>query len=140
MVAGVQSVSGRLVAAHRIYLERDGSGRLEKRFLGPVRGCAIRLGRAGEELAIAEGLETSLSVLQATGIPTWCALSASGLATLELPAPPIAARVVIVADGDRVGLEAAARTGDRFCREGRAVRIARPPAGLDANDLLRGAA
>ncbi len=140
IAAGVQNSAGRLVALHRTFLELDGSQRIDKRMLGPVRGGAVRLARAGEELAVAEGLETALSVQQATGLSTWAALSAPGLAALELPPLPLVSRVVIVADGDRPGLEAAARAGDRWIREGRRVRIARPADGSDANDLLRGAA
>lgn len=129
---------GELVAVHRIYLEPDGTGRIDKRMLGPVRGCAVRFAAVGEELAVAEGVETALSVLEATGLPTWAALSAPGLAALELPPLPIASRVVIVADGDGTGIEAAERAAARWWRAGRCVRIAaRPPAGLDANDVLR---
>jgi hypothetical protein len=46
--------------------------------------------------------------------------------------------VIILADGDTAG-EAAARTSARrWQHQGRRVHIARPPWGLDFNDMLQG--
>ena len=42
-----------------------------------------------------EGVETALSVMEATGLPAWAALSAGGIEGLVLPDLPIAAEVVI---------------------------------------------
>ena len=50
--------------------------------------------------------------------------------------PPEVKTVIIAADGDEPGLKAAEEAAGRFCREGRKVKIARPPAGYDFNDLL----
>jgi DNA primase len=47
---------------------------------------------------------------------------------------------VILADGDEVGEKAAQDSALRWKREGRRVRIARPPRGFDFNDLLLNAA
>ena len=44
--------------------------------------------------------------------------------------------VVICADGDDAGEAAAQAVAQRFLREGREVRIARAPTGMDFNDLL----
>jgi DNA primase len=85
---------------------------------------------------IAEGLETALSAMQATGLATWAALSTSGLRTLELPAN--VRNVVVLADGDEAGEAAAREAARRWNGEGRRVRIARPPRGLDFNDVLAG--
>ena len=102
--------------------------------LGPCRGGAVRLAHADALLMVGEGIETCLSAMQATGYPAWAALSTSGLRTLELPS--IVREVIILADGDAPG-EAAARCGaHRWVGEGRRVRIARPPHGLDFNDLI----
>jgi phage/plasmid primase-like uncharacterized protein len=139
MIGAVQNVTGHLLGVHRTYLEWDGIKRVDKRMLGRVRGGAVRLSSAGEELAVAEGIETALSVLQATGRRTWAALSAAGLIALELPPLPIAASVLIAADHDQVGLEAAQHLAKRLVLEGRRIRIAKPPKpGTDFNDLLRG--
>src|ERR1700722_11224575 len=65
--------------------------------------------------------------MQATGNPAWAALSTSGLRSLDLPKD--FRDVIVLADGDEAG-EAAARDCTLRCkREGRRVRIARPPQG-----------
>jgi DNA primase len=45
-------------------------------------------------------------------------------------------QVVVLADGDDAGEAAALACSRRWQREGRIVRIARPPRGWDFNDLL----
>jgi putative DNA primase/helicase len=65
-------------------------------------------------------------------------LSAGGLQALRLP--PVVRSVIILADGDDAGEAAAACAAQRWLKEGRRVRIARPPRGKDFNDILRGAA
>jgi len=74
--------------------------------------------------------------MQATGLPAWAALSTSGVQALELPDE--VRDVVVLADGDDPGESAALTAARRWRREGRRVRIARPPRGLDFNDLLLG--
>ena len=139
MVAGVQDPDGRVVAVHRTFLSWDGTGkagvREPKMSLGPVAGCAVRLGLAGRELAICEGIESALSFQQATGIVCWAALSVPGVRSLVLPEEISA--VVLGPDGDDPGNRAAVEAAKRFVREGRKVRIARPPHGMDWNDVLR---
>jgi DNA primase len=46
--------------------------------------------------------------------------------------------VIILADGDDAGATAALESGLRWKREGRRVRTARPPHGMDFNDMLLG--
>ena len=104
--------------------------------LGICRGGAVRLAAESDELGISEGIESGLSVQQATGLPVWAALSTSGLTGLVMPAR--VRRIVILADGDEPGEKAAQMAAARWCDEGREVRIARPPKGADFNDLLAG--
>jgi len=59
---------------------------------------------------------------------------------LILPPRPLASTVIIAADADPVGMQAAQDAAVRFVREGRRVRIAAPPTGTDFNDILQGAA
>ena len=87
---------------------------------------------------VGEGIETSLAAMQATGHPAWAALSTSGLRSLDLPHD--VRDVIVLADGDEAGEAAARDCAQRWKRQGRRVRIARPPQGLDFNDLLRGRA
>jgi hypothetical protein len=130
------------LAIHRTFLARDGSGKApvdpQKMMLGPCRGGAVRLAMAGEVLMVGEGIETSLAAMQATGYPAWAALSTSGLLALDLP--PGVRDVIVLADGDEAGKSAARNAALRWKREGRRVRIAHPPEGMDFNDMLLGQA
>jgi phage/plasmid primase-like uncharacterized protein len=140
MVAAVTRwPSQEVVGVHRTFIEANGSGKAlvtqQKMMLGPCAGGAVRLTAATEELVLAEGIETALSVWQVTGKPTWACLSTSGLEAVILP--PDVRMVLIAADGDQRGEEAALKAADRFVAEGRRAKIARPPWGMDFNDLLR---
>jgi hypothetical protein len=131
-------VDGKLLGIHRTFLARDGGGKApvdpQKMMLGSCRGGAIRLAVPGDVLMVGEGIETCLAAMQATGHPAWAALSTSGLRGLNLPSD--VRDVIVLADGDDPG-EAAARDGAwRWNREGHRVRIARPPQGMDFNDML----
>lgn len=137
-----QGHDGQPLGVHRTFLARDGSGKApvspDKMMLGPARRGVVRLAQAEERVLVGEGIETCLSVMQATGLPAWAALSTSGLTSLVLPAT--VREVTILADGDEAGERAARAAAERWAREGRRVRIARPPRGADFNDLLRGRA
>jgi putative DNA primase/helicase len=126
------------LAVHRTFLARDGAGKAPiepaKIMLGPCRGGAVRLAPPGEVLMVGEGIETCLTAMQATGHAAWAALSTSGLRALDLPTD--ARDVIVLADSDDPGEAAAQDCAWRWKREGRRVRIARPPHGMDFNDLL----
>jgi putative DNA primase/helicase len=128
------------LAVHRTFLGRDGAGKApvdpQKMMLGPCRGGAVRFAAPGDVLMVGEGIETCLAAMQATGNATWAALSTSGLRALDLPED--VRDVIVLADGDDAGEAAARDCAWRLKRESRRVRIARPPNGLDFNDLLVG--
>jgi putative DNA primase/helicase len=140
MVALVTRVgSGSPIAIHRTFLARNGVGKAPvdpaKMMLGPCRGGVVRLAEAGDVLMIGEGIETCLAAMQATGNPAWAALSTSGLRSLNLPRDR--RDVIVLADGDEPGEAAAQDAARRWKREGRRIRIARAPMGMDFNDLLK---
>ena len=140
MVAAVQTSDGRLTGLHRTYLRPDGHGKADvdpvKKMLGGCRGGAVWLTPIGRRLALCEGIETGLSVWEAcSDLAVWCALSAGNLDRLTLPAS--VEEVVIVADGDPIGLAAARRAAQRYRASGRRICLVELPAGMDANDLLR---
>ncbi len=108
--------------------------------LGSINGGAVRLAHSGPKMVVAEGIETALTVLEATGLPTWAALSKSYYMGLVLPALPLAAEVVIAADNDknRAGMNAAEKVAELWVSQGRKVWIAQPPKpGTDFNDMAR---
>jgi hypothetical protein len=129
----------KIVGVHRTFLREDGSGKTslipDKMSLGDLRGAGVPLSPLGPKVAVSEGIETGLSVQQATGIPTYAALSAAGMQALILPAG--VREVFIAADLDNVGMNAAHAAARRWHAEGRIVRIVEPPEGLDFNDLAR---
>lgn len=129
---------GNPIAIHRTFLAFEGKGKAPvdpvKMMLGPSRGGAVRLGPASDGLMVGEGIETCLAAQQASGRPAWAALSTSGLRALDLPRE--VRDVIVLADGDDPGEAAAQDCAWRWKRQGRRVRIARPPHGMDFNDLL----
>ena len=133
---------GAPLAIHRTFLARDGAGKApvdpQKMMLGPCRGGVVRLADPGNVLLIGEGIETSLAAMFATGHSAWAALSTSGLRALDLPNE--VGNVIVLADGDEAGEAAALVCAWRWKRQGRRARIARPPQGLDFNDMLMGCA
>jgi hypothetical protein len=68
--------------------------------LGPCRGGVIRLADPiyGKPLLIGEGIETVLTVMEATALPGWATLGTSGLVHLELP--DNVTEVVLLAEND----------------------------------------
>jgi hypothetical protein len=158
MVAAITDGKGEHCATHRTWLaRRDGVWtkaplRDAKKSIGQVRGGSIRIWRGasarslrdappGDTVAIAEGIETALSV--AIIYPELRVLSAVSVGNMvSIALPPAIATVILVADndGDNVGTaQALQRAVDRFAGEGRTVRIARSPVGGDMNDLLQAA-
>jgi putative DNA primase/helicase len=148
MVAAVVGVTGHLIGIHKTFLRPDGSGKadlpdqeLQRESCGPIGGCAVRLAMPndGGELISAEGIETTLSAMQLFAQPGWAALSASGLAALELPPSVRSSLICADHDDNAAGLEAALAAKERWITEGRSVRIRWPRSiGHDFNDVLRG--
>jgi hypothetical protein len=130
---------GTPLAIHRTFLACDGAGKApvdpQRMMLGPCCGGVVRLGEPCDVLMVGEGIETSLAAMHATGKPAWAALSTSGLRTLDLPRD--ARNLIVLADGDEPGEAAALDCARRWNRQGRRVRMARPPRGMDFNDLLK---
>jgi putative DNA primase/helicase len=137
MSAGVQDAAGKFAGVAVTWLSADGTDKapveMPRRIFGPVRGGAVRLAQAGEMLAIAEGIETALSVQQAADIPAWTTIGATNLPHVELP--KCVREIIICADADPAGESAAQSAAHKFLREGRRVRIAHPHGGKDFNDM-----
>ena len=85
-------------------------------------------------MCVAEGIETGLAVQQVTGIPTVAALSKSGTVRLDLPS--VVQEVIICADGDDAGREAAKFAACHFRNNVRIIRVAPADDGQDFADML----
>jgi hypothetical protein len=145
MIAPVVDVAGQQSGIHMTYLRPDGSAKadlprnLQRETRGVVRNGTIRLAEhdPDRELAVAEGVESTLSAMQILGLPGWSTVSAGGLGTAELP--PAVRRIVIAVDYDRggAGQRNAAVAMRRWRTEGRTVRALLPKViGADFNDLV----
>lgn len=162
MVAAIGDGAGQHVATHRTYLAElpDGDGVLawgkaplhnSKLTLGSYAGGFIRLSRGAslrpwretkgdETIAVAEGIETALSV--AVLVPEWrvcAAVSISNMARISFQKS--IRDVVVCADNDAPNSPAVValkKSLDHFLHCGLTVRLARPPPGVkDWNDALR---
>lgn len=128
LVAGIADGTGIFTAIHRTFLKLDGSGKAEvspqKMALGSLQDGAVRLGRPGNVLGLAEGAETGLSAQQLFKIPVWCVL---GRRFDAITIPHEVVEVHIFADNGPPGLEAAAKGCVACTKAGKRVAIRRPP-------------
>lgn len=148
LLARVEHPQHGLVALHRTYLAPDGRGKAavpspkkltRPVFEGATVGAAIRLyPPEGEALALSEGIETALAVREASGYPAWATVSAGGLERVLVPEG--VKGVLIAADHDRAGVEAAYALGKRLLLQGLKVSVVYPQEeGRDWLDVLKGA-
>lgn len=156
VICAVQDVTGRVVAVHRLFLDpasllktpRKTSLLPDKALLGSPGDGSIRLAPAAPSMGRCEGVETGLSVQQATDIAVWSAISGGHMAKQEFPRSVKA--VVTFADRDRVswrpGPLYGRRPGEHYAQlaaerdraAGRRALIARPFGDKeDYNDTLQ---
>ena len=146
MVGVFVAPDGTRVCIHRTYLDPDGDGKADVEpakkfsrvlFPGALRGAAIRLRAPATILGVAEGIETSEAVFQATGTPVW-AIGSSTVMPYFIP-PGLTSQVDIWADNDRngVGQKSAATLALNLFDAGIAVRVLIPPhPGIDWLNML----
>lgn len=152
MIAAIRNSEGKLIAVHKTFLTKDGkkaSVETPKKISClpsniSLTGCAIRIGKPTKYLAVAEGIETALSVSIATGLPCWSCVNAHLLEMVEVPASVEV--VFIFADKDRslVGTRSARALRDRLtqrgvlaCIESIEEDIPEDSKGIDWNDILQ---
>jgi phage/plasmid primase-like uncharacterized protein len=132
MVAVLTSPAGEPVALHRTWLTADGrkaptpwAVKKLSKSAGPVMGGCIRLADPADGLlGIAEGIETALAARCASGVPTVAAYSADALAAWQWPRG--LSRLVIFADHDEAGAQAAQQLRHRAVRSGISVNLVTP--------------
>lgn len=161
MIALVIDAERRPRGVHRTYLRHDGLAKAEvdapKRMLGDVRGGYVPLSPSAPDQFMAEGIESALSVLSDVGGAVAACLS---LNNWDAATPPIVERLTLCVDMDeayrtmssaerRARLRAGKRLSDpedviraavmAHAARGVTVKVARPPLGMDFNDMLRAA-
>jgi hypothetical protein len=141
MVAAIEGVERSIVGIHRTFLKPDGTGKAvvepKKMALGRLKGHAVHLTAGGAEMVICEGVETGLSILQATGLRVWAALGTSNLGQVEMP--DFVREIILAADHDEPGCRAARAAAESYTARGVQVRIVCPAAsGADFSDLRDG--
>jgi hypothetical protein len=131
---------------HLTFLENSGTAtsfrkaatESNKLSLGQLRHGGVWLTPVDQicgDLAVAEGIETALSVLQLTRLPTVATLSAAGMHTFRWP--PQIQRLWIAADNDAAGMRAAKALLARALRSGLQAAIKIPKGGInDFNDFI----
>jgi putative DNA primase/helicase len=136
-------VSGDVVTVHATFLhngqklEAHAPRKLLSRCTGRV-GCAARLAPSAAVLGVAEGIETALSASLLYELPVWATTNASLLKSFS--PPPEVRRLIVFADADKAGLDAAQALHARL-RHYIDVEICSPPnAGDDWNDVHRSVA
>jgi putative DNA primase/helicase len=142
LIAAVRDMCGELVTAHVTYLQPTGE-KLQtfepRKILSAMtarEGCAVHLMPHGDTLGIAEGIETALSAARMHELPVWSALNTSLLMKWE--PPHTVHKVVIFADRDVAGLDAATKLMERL--QERVRLVIKTPQSKDWNDALRSAA
>jgi hypothetical protein len=130
----------------RTFLAWSGKGKAQvekneqKMSLGHIRGGVVRLAEPveGRPLLLGEGVETVMTVIEATGLPGWATLGTSGLVNLDLP--DTVTEVILLAENDGGPNEKALNEVlPALKARGVKVLVARPPPGLkDFNDLVNG--
>jgi hypothetical protein len=110
-------VSDKPCAIHRTFLARDGA-KLDRRMLGPVVGCAIKLS-AHEDVSlglhIGEGIETGLAGMMLGFAPMWVLGFAGAIATF-----PVLSGIeclTILTDNDKANAKSGKTPGQNAARE-----------------------
>ncbi|HMO48160.1 MAG TPA: toprim domain-containing protein [Rubrivivax sp.] len=131
MVAPLVAPDGRAVALHRTYLQADGrkadvpSVKKLTAASGPLAGACIPLFKPEHGvLGLAEGIETALAGWCGSGVPTVAAYCAGNLAAWQWP--PGVRHIVVFADNDPAGAEAAGKLRQRARAAGLAVKVMAP--------------
>ena len=135
MVAPVRSHAGEVVAVHVTFLldGRKAPVPSPKKLIGSPKGGAVRLYPAGEEVGIAEGIETAIAASVIFSKPVWAALSASLMPLVELPESIQLVHIFADNDSNKAGQTAAHKLIAKLKQEKRKVGACKTPTLQDAD-------
>jgi putative DNA primase/helicase len=127
ITALVRDNDGLPVALHRTYLTRVGEklskeGCVSRKMTPSLSGGTGRVVHLGSPmngvLGLAEGLETALSVIQATGMPVWSCLSAAFMPQFVPPSDVNTVMVFVDMDRSGAGQESARKLAENLTPKG----------------------
>ena len=142
LVAAVTNHDGAIMGIHRTFLDPARAAKANvsspRRALGAILGNGVRFGEIDDVVLVGEGIETVLSLKSALPhLPMVAALSAAHLAAWKIPTG--LRRLIIAADNDRAGRNAARKLAQRAEANGIDVQ-AIVSRGTDFNSDLKHAA
>ncbi|MGB1951691.1 MAG: DUF7146 domain-containing protein [Marinobacter sp.] len=124
MVAKIENVDGQVESFHITYLTPEGEKagvQSPKKVMSPVNGingAAIRLAPVAEHIAVTEGIENALAVMEGEGLPCWACVSANGIETFKAPEGVKWVSIYCDNDASFTGQAAAYALAKRLHREG----------------------
>ena len=148
LIVALTDEAGQVRAIQRLYLTADCRAKACRPMsLGKISGLAIKLGPPTDTLYVAEGLEDAMTAQQASEgkSSAWAAAGSSNMPNLVVP--DAVKTVVFLGQNDKddprqrdkTFEQNLAKAAPKLMREGKAVRVAWPPAGVkDINDLVKG--
>ena len=148
LIAALTDEGGQVRAIQRLYLTADCRAKACKPMsLGKISGLAIKLGPPTDTLYVTEGLEDAMTAQQASEgeSSAWAAAGSSNMPNLVVPAK--VTTVVFLGQNDKddpskrdkTFEQNLAKATPKLMSQGKAVRVAWPPAGVkDINDLVKG--
>jgi putative DNA primase/helicase len=136
MVAAAQRADGKVVAVQITLLSPAANKApvaTPRVTIGALGLGAVRLGKAGDVLGLAEGVETALAAMQMTGVPTWACLGAGRMHRVVIP--DHVWELHLFGDNDDPGRAALERVA-RAQRHRRVILRLPPESCKDYNDFL----
>jgi putative DNA primase/helicase len=123
-------------AASQTFLDKN-AHKIERKFMGPVGGAAVKLD--GDEavlegLFVGEGIETSLAARQLGLKPAWALGSAGAIAAF--PVLTGIKTLTLLAENDDASRRAVEACAKRWHLAGREVLVNEPAFGKDLNDVV----
>ena len=127
-------------AISRTFLDHE-ARKVERKFMGPTKGAAIKLDADEDVLGglhIGEGIETCMAARMLGLKPTWALGSAGAIAAFQVLSGVEC--LSLLREHDEANTRAADACANVWAATGREVINIRPKAGKDINDSVKGAA